>query len=106
MMNIFRPIYGNYRNDHVMLRMLKRTDGFIWGSNTTIQIRLWLKGHYPNHQKKHFETFTNTMQKFINNHFSGRAKNIEIKITDTEKQFYSPSQNHDVQLVTHSTSTT
>ena len=106
MMNIFRPIYGNFRNDHVMLRMLTRTDGFIWVSNTTIQIRLWLKGHYPNYQKKHFETFINTMQKFINNHFSGRAKNIEIKITDTANQFNSPSQNHVVQLVTHSTSTT
>ena len=51
MMNIFRPIYGNYRNDHVMLRMLTRTDGFIWSCDTTIKIRLWLKGSYPNYQK-------------------------------------------------------
>lgn len=101
-MDIFRPIYGNYRNDHVMLRMLTRTDGFIWISNSTIQVRLWLKGRYANYQKKHFEIFIGTMTEFINAHFAGRAQKVEIKIADTAKQFRSPSKNHGVQLVSHS----
>jgi hypothetical protein len=99
MMAIFRPIYGNYRNDHVMLRMLTRTDGFMWTTDTAIQIRLWLKGRYANHQKKDFQTFICAMTDLINGHFAGRAKKVQITIVDTIDQFSTPSQNHGVQLV-------
>ena len=100
MMAIFRPIYGNYRNDHVMLRMLTRTDGFMWTTDNAIQIRLWLKGRYANHQKKAFRTFISAMTDFINGHFADRAKKVQIEIVDTTDQFSTPSQNHGVQLVT------
>jgi predicted nucleic acid-binding Zn-ribbon protein len=106
MMEIFRPIYGNYRNDHVMLRMLTRTDGFMWIAGTTIQIRLWLKGRYADHQKKTFQTFIHAMTDFINGHFSGPADKVEIKIVDTAGQLLSLSRNHGVQLVTPSPSMT
>jgi len=106
MRNIFRPIYGNYRNDHVMLRMLTRTDGFMWVAGTLIQIRLWLKGRYAQYQKKSFETFIQKMTDFINGHFSGRAAKVEIKIIDTTTQLLALSKNHGVQLVTPSTSMT
>ena len=106
MRNIFRPIYGNYRNDHVMLRMLTRTDGFMWVAGTLIQTRLWLKGRYAQYQKKSFETFIQKMTDFINGHFSGRATKVEIKIVDTASQLLALSKNQGVQLVTPSTSMT
>ena len=106
MMAIFRPFYGNYRNDNVMLRMLTRTDGFMWIEDTTIQIRLWLKGRYANHQKRIFQAFLHKMNDFINGHFSGRAEKVEIDIVDTAEQLLTLSRNHGVQLVTHSTSMT
>jgi predicted nucleic acid-binding Zn-ribbon protein len=106
MMAIFRPIYGNYRNDHVMLRMLTRTDGFMWTTDTAVQIRLWLKGRYAGHLKKTFQTFISAMADCINGHFAGRAKKVQIEIVDTTDQFSTPSQNHGVQLVTRSPSMT
>ncbi len=100
MMGVFRPIYGNYRNEHVMLRMLTRTDGFMWTDGNVIQIRLWIKGRYAQHQKKIFQKFLATMTNIINQHFLGRAKKIQIEIVDTAEQFKNIYKNHVVQLVT------
>jgi len=102
-MKIFRPVYGNYRNDHVMLRMLTRTDGFMWIAATVVQIRLWLKGRYAEHQKKIFGTFVQTMTDIINGHFSGRAAKVEIKIIDTASQVVEFYKNQGVLLVSTNT---
>lgn len=100
MMKLFRPIYGNYRNDHIILRMLTRTDGFIWSTDEVIQIRLWLKGRFQTHQKKIFQSFIDRMNTFINGHFCGRAAPVNIQIVDTTRELWSLTQNHGVQIVT------
>ena len=99
MMEIFRPIYGNYRNDHVMLRMLTRTDGFIWRTDRLVQIRLWLKGRYQSRQKKAFQSFLDQMNNFINGHFSGRAAPVNIGLVDTTSELLSLTRKHGVQIV-------
>ncbi|MDP6477411.1 MAG: hypothetical protein QF502_05835 [Nitrospinaceae bacterium] len=99
MMDIFRPIYGNYRNDHVMLRMLTRTDGFIWRTDQVVHIRLWLKGRYQTHQKNDFQTFIDQMNNFINGHFCGRAAVVNIGLVDSTSELLSLTRNHGVQIV-------
>ena len=99
MIGIFRPIYNNYRNDHVMLRMLTRTDGFIWRTGQIIHIQLWLKGRYPNHQKKIFHSFIDQMNNFINGHFQGRAATVKIGLVDNASKLSSITRNQGVQIV-------
>ncbi len=53
----FRPLYGNYRNDHVMLRQLTRAGGFLHREGDTLHIRLWLPGTYQQWQRKAFHRF-------------------------------------------------
>ena len=101
MIGIFRPIYNNYRNDHVMLRMLTRTDGFIWRTGQIIHIQLWLKGRYQLHQKKIFQSFIDKMNNFINGHFRKRAAIVKIELVDNASKLSSITQNHGVQIVQH-----
>ena len=101
MIGIFRPIYNNYRNDHVMLRMLTRTDGFIWRTGQIIHIQLWLKGRYQLHQKKIFQSFIDKMNHFINGHFQKRAATVKIELVDNASKLSSITQNNGVQIVQH-----
>ncbi len=101
MVGLFRPIYNNYRNDHVMLRMLTHTDGFIWRSDQIIHIQLWLKGRYQSHQKKIFQSFIDKMNNFINGHFQGRAATVKIGLFDNASKLSEITQNHGVQIVQH-----
>ncbi|OQB89621.1 MAG: hypothetical protein BWX83_01078 [Candidatus Cloacimonetes bacterium ADurb.Bin117] len=55
--DIFRPIYGNHRNDHVMLRNLTRSDGFVRVADGLMEVRFWLKGRYQKHQLDKFQDF-------------------------------------------------
>ncbi len=102
MMDIFRPIYGNYRDDHVMLRTLTRTDGFIWRIDHVIYIRLWLNGRHQQHKKKRFQSFLKKMENFINGHFQGRAATLNIEIVNTTKELFSITKNQGIQIVTPS----
>jgi len=102
MINIFRPIYGNYRNDHVMMRALTRTDGFIWRSDRVIYIRFWLRGRQQQHTKERIHQFVKHMENFINAHFRERADTVNIGIVSTTKEIFSINNNHGVQVVTPS----
>ncbi len=92
----FRPIYGNYRNDHAMLRMLTRTDGFIWSEDEVVQIRLWLKGRFQTHQKKAFQSFIDRLNSFSNEYFGNRAAPINIRIIDTTSELLALTRNYGV----------
>jgi len=54
---VFRPIYGNYRNDHVMLRNLTRADGFAHRVDGILYLRLWLKGRFQPRQTNALRVF-------------------------------------------------
>jgi hypothetical protein len=66
---VFRPLYGNYRNDHAMLRNLTRADGFIQASPTLVHFRLWLKGRFQERQLNAFRHFLAELSDRINQHF-------------------------------------
>jgi len=64
----FRPLYNNYRDDHVMLRILTRASGLICINNVAgkIDVLLWLKGHFSAATRTRFDTFLATASTFIN----------------------------------------
>ncbi len=66
LVTVFRPIYRNYRNDHVMLRNLTRADGFIRCADGTLEVRLWLKGRFQPWQIRAFSAFLAEMTERIN----------------------------------------
>lgn len=65
----FRPLYGNYRNDHVMLRQLTRSGGFIHREGEVLHVRLWLKGTYQDWQLKAFDRFFALLSAQFNEYF-------------------------------------
>ena len=76
----FRPLYNNFRNDHVMLRLLTQSDGFIEVTENQTIIYLWLKGSFQKHQLKVFEQFLSKMAHWINQYFSDRIKPLSLVI--------------------------
>ena len=79
----FRPIYNNHRDDHAMLRQLTRTDGFVREINGTVHIQLWLKGRFQKKQRTAFKTFLAECSDKINQHFENHAKPVRISLLDS-----------------------
>lgn len=78
----FRPIYKNYRNDHAMLRMMTRADGFVHADGQTVHVKLWLKGRFQKKQTQAFKRFLAEATEKTNRHFDGRARPIRISILE------------------------
>lgn len=95
----FRGIWGNHRNDHVMLRMLTRCDGYIGSRDGFVEISLWLKGRYQPHRIRAFGSFLAGMQTFINGHFTGRADPVRLRIFGSAADLLSALPMHGVPLV-------
>jgi hypothetical protein len=78
----FRPIHDNHRNDHAMLRQLTRSDGFVREIDGVIHVELWLKGRFQKKQRTAFKAFLAECTDEINQHFAGRAKPVRISLPD------------------------
>jgi molybdopterin converting factor small subunit len=76
----FRPLYGNHRNDHAMLRQLTRADGFVETKNGHTIVSLWLKGTYQKKQLEAFDKFLNLLSNKINNHFGSSFIPLQIRL--------------------------
>ena len=81
----FRPIYGNYRNDHAMLRQLTRADGFVRENDGCIHIDLWLKGRFQKKQQTAFKTFLAEFTEEINHHFANRSQPVRISLWNSKQ---------------------
>ncbi len=83
----FRPMYGNYRDDHVQLRTLTRSSGIIWADdNGTVHIRLWIKATLQHAERQVLIRFLEHMTHHINNHFNGTAAGpVDIRLRDLEQ---------------------
>jgi len=79
---VFRPIYGNYRNDHVMLRQLTRADGFLHRIDGTLHVRLWLAGRFQPWQTTAFKTFLAEMSDRINDARGPDRDHVRITLLD------------------------
>jgi hypothetical protein len=79
---VFRPIYGNYRNDHAMLRQLTRADGFLHRADGTLHVRLWIKGRFQPWQTRAFRTFLAEIAERINNALDPGLDSIRIDLLE------------------------
>jgi hypothetical protein len=76
----FRPLYNNNRNDHKIVRLLTRADGFLKNSQDHTTLTLWLKGHYQKKQLEVIRSFIEIVQQNINIHFGESIKKINIEL--------------------------
>lgn len=82
LLEVFRPLYDNHRDDHLLLRLLTRCSGIVRRSGQTVVVALWLKGHFRPAQRSVFAAFLRTMTRFINGHFRGRYAPVDIRLLD------------------------
>jgi len=81
-LDVFRPIYNNYRDDHVVLRALSRCSGLVRREEHTVVVELWLKGAFEPAQRKRFSKFLQTMSQAIDTHFQGRCAPMSVRLLD------------------------
>lgn len=82
LMTVFRPIYKNYRNDHLMLRQLTRADGFLQRIDGTLHVRLWLAGRFQPWQINAFKVFLAEITDRINDARDPNLDKIRITLLD------------------------
>jgi len=82
LLNVFRPIYGNYRNDHVMLRNLTRADGFLSCDDGVQHVRLWLKGRFQKWQLNAFAALCGEISARINDNLADGHMPVRISVLD------------------------
>ncbi|MCF7791821.1 MAG: hypothetical protein K9M56_07475 [Victivallales bacterium] len=82
LLEIFRPIYNNYRNDHTILRELLRTDGYIYSQSNIIYISLDLKRRLNRKQRKSTDEFIKIIESKINN-LSVFTKHIRLSLCNS-----------------------
>ena len=100
LLGAFRPIYGNHRNDHVLLRQLTHADGFLVNRDGVIRIGLWMRGTYQPWQLRALRSFLNQTARAINAQFSGRRAPVQLLLVSGPDELNSPlPRNAGVQLV-------
>ncbi len=62
----FRPIYDNYRDDHVLVRALSRCSGTLTKTAEATVVKLWLPGRFQPYQIRAFEKLLRQVQDEIN----------------------------------------
>jgi len=84
LLEIFRPIYENYRDDHVLLRELTRAPGILRHApgSDFIEIELRPKATYTQSVRKRVEQFIDLMTTRINAHFGGRIAPVRIILAE------------------------
>ncbi len=79
----FRPLYGNHRNDHVMLRQLTRADGFLHRDGQTVYVRLWLRGRFQDWQTRAFRRFLAEVSEDLTRLCAHSGNQIRITLLET-----------------------
>lgn len=78
----FRPLYGNHRNDHVMLRHLTRADGFLHRDGQTVYLRLWLRGRFQNWQTRAFRRFLAQASEELSRRYAHTGTTVRITLLE------------------------
>ena len=82
LMNTFRPLYNNFRDDHEILRHISRLDGFICYIDNTFHIQLDIKGMFSKKTIDIFNSFLNIIAHYINKiYFYNSCQNVEIYVS-------------------------
>jgi len=88
LMDIFRPLYNNYRDDHVILRELTRAMGIVEKRDGVINIQLLPAMELQPKVKQIVSTFLEQMSKRINHYFAGRCLPIHIQLLADQSELF------------------
>lgn len=88
LMDIFRPLYNNYRDDHVILRELTRSPGIIENRDGVINIQLLPAMEFQPKVKQIVSSFLAQMSNRINAHFDGRCLPVRIQLMGDQSELF------------------
>ena len=88
LMDIFRPLYNNYRDDHVILRELTRAMGIVEKRDGVIIIQLLPAMEFQPKVKQIVSTFLEQMSERINHYFAGRYLPVHIQLLEDQSELF------------------
>ena len=88
LMDIFRPLYNNYRDDHVILRELTRAMGIVEKRDGVIIIQLLPAMEFQPKVKQIVSKFLEQMSKRINHYFAGRYLPVHIQLLADQSELF------------------
>ena len=80
LLEVFRPLYDNYRDDCALLREITRLSGIVVREGGMITVKLWAQADYQPRQLSVITTFLRMMTEFINANFKDKFAPIKIEI--------------------------
>jgi len=92
LMDIFRPLYNNYRDDHVILRELTRSLGIIEKRDGVINIQLLPAMEFQPKVKQIVSDFLEKMSYRINRYFAGRYLPVRIQLMGDQSELFGKRQ--------------
>jgi len=92
LMDIFRPLYNNYRDDHVILRELTRSLGIIEKRDGVINIKLMPTMEFQPKVKRIVSDFLEQMSNRINAYFDGRYLPVRIQLLGDQSELFGKRQ--------------
>jgi len=86
LLEVFRPIYNNFRDDCDTLREITRLPGIIVKNGTVINVKLWPKADYSKGKLVKINEFLQIMTDKINTYFENKSGKIKIKLLSSTVQ--------------------
>ena len=87
-MEIFRPMYNNYRDDHVILRELTRSMGIIQKRDGMIDCQPLLAIEFQPGVRRLVSEFLERISEYINEYFAGRYLPIQIRLSENQSDIF------------------
>ena len=88
LIEIFRPMYNNYRDDHVILRELTRSMGIIQKRDGMIDCQLISAIEFQPAVRRQVSEFLERMSRRINRHFAGNYLPIRIHLLEDQSDLF------------------
>ena len=92
LMEIFRPLYNNYRDDHVILRELTRSLGIIEKRDGVVNIQLMPTMEFQPKVEQIVSDFLEQMSYRINAYFDGRYLPVRIQLLEDQSELFGKRQ--------------
>jgi hypothetical protein len=83
LMELFKPMYDNFRDDHAILRLLTRAPGIIRTEKHALVVELWPRGQLPRRLRRVAKQLLAAVTERINTRFAGCIP-VQIKLIEDE----------------------
>ena len=80
LLEVFRPLYDNYRDDCALLREITRLSGIVVRERGMISVKLWARADYQPRKLSVITIFLRMMTEFINANFKDKFSPVKIEL--------------------------